>query len=30
MRGVVLPGNSRVELREFPDPVAGPGQVVFG
>ena len=28
MRGVVLPGGSRVELREFPDPVAGPGQAV--
>ena len=29
MRGVVLPGNSRVELREFADPVAAPGQVVI-
>jgi len=29
MRGVVLPGGSRVELREFPDPVAGPGQAVI-
>ncbi len=28
MRGVLLPGDSRVELREFPDPVAGPGQAV--
>jgi len=28
MRGVLLPGDSRVELREFPDPVAGHGQVV--
>jgi threonine dehydrogenase-like Zn-dependent dehydrogenase len=28
MRGVLLPGGSRVELREFPDPVAGPGQAV--
>ncbi|MFN8620983.1 MAG: zinc-binding dehydrogenase [Chloroflexota bacterium] len=29
MRGVLLPGGSRVELREFPDPVAGPGQAVL-
>lgn len=28
MRGVVLPGGSRVELREFPDPVPGIGEVV--
>ena len=28
MRGVVLPGGSRVELREFPDPKPGIGQVV--
>ena len=28
MRGVLLPGGSRVELREFPDPVAGMGQAV--
>ena len=28
MRGVLLPGGSRVELRKFPDPVAGPGQAV--
>jgi len=28
MRGVLLPGGSRAELREFSDPVAGPGQVV--
>ena len=29
MRGVLLPGGSRVELREFPDPVAGPGQAII-
>ena len=29
MRGVLLPGGSRVELRDFPDPVAGPGQAVI-
>lgn len=29
MRGVVLPGGSRVELRSFPDPVPGIGQVVI-
>lgn len=28
MRGVVLPGGSRVELRQFPDPQPGIGQVV--
>ena len=28
MRGVLLPGNSRVEIREFPVPVPGPGQVL--
>lgn len=28
MRGVVLPGGSRVELRKFPDPVPGIGEVV--
>ena len=28
MRGVVLPGGSRVELRQFPDPEPGIGQVV--
>jgi threonine dehydrogenase-like Zn-dependent dehydrogenase len=28
VRGVVLPGDSRVELREFPDPVPAAGQVV--
>ena len=29
MRGVLLPGGSRVELRQFPDPVPGIGQVVI-
>lgn len=29
MRGVLLPGGSRVELRDFPDPVTGPGQAVI-
>jgi threonine dehydrogenase-like Zn-dependent dehydrogenase len=28
VRGVLLPGGSRVELREFPDPVPGMGQAV--
>lgn len=28
MRGVILPGGSRVELREFPDPEPGTGQAV--
>src|SRR5579883_2564681 len=28
MRGVVCLGNRRVELREFPDPEPGPGEVV--
>ncbi len=29
MRGVLLPGGSRVELREFPEPVPGIGQAVI-
>jgi threonine dehydrogenase-like Zn-dependent dehydrogenase len=29
VRGVLLPGGSRVELREFPDPVPGIGQAVI-
>lgn len=29
MKGVVFTGNSRLELREFPDPVPGPGEVVL-
>jgi threonine dehydrogenase-like Zn-dependent dehydrogenase len=28
MRGLVFIGNRQVELREFPDPVPGPGEVV--
>jgi len=28
MRGVVPLGNQRVEVREIPDPVAGPGEVI--
>ncbi len=28
MRGVVFPGDRRAEVREFPDPVPGPGEVV--
>jgi threonine dehydrogenase-like Zn-dependent dehydrogenase len=30
MRGVVFTGNSQLDLREFPDPVPGPGEVVVG
>ena len=29
MRGVVFLGERRLELREFPDPTPGPGEVVF-
>ncbi len=29
MKGAVLPGNSRTELLDFPDPEPGPGQVVL-
>src|SRR3954470_14042525 len=29
MRGVVLPGDRRVEIRDFPDPSPGPGEVVL-
>lgn len=29
MKGVVFLGNRELELREFPDPVAGPGEVVI-
>src|SRR3989449_4809464 len=28
MRGVVFLGNRKLELREFPDPTPGPGDVV--
>jgi len=29
MKGVVFLGERRVELRDFPDPVPGPGEVVL-
>src|SRR5258706_897809 len=29
MRGIVFPGNRRLELRDFPDPTPGPGEVVL-
>ena len=29
MRGVVLPGDRRVEILDFPDPTPGPGEVVL-
>ena len=29
MRGVVFLGNRKLELREFPDPTPGPGEVVL-
>lgn len=29
MKGVVFAGNRRVELRDFPDPTPGPGEVVL-
>ena len=29
MRGVFLPGDSTTEIRELPDPVPGPGQVLL-
>lgn len=28
MRGVIFPGDRRAEVRDFPDPVPGPGEVV--
>ena len=28
MRGVTFPGNRQAEIREFPDPHAGPGEAV--
>ncbi len=30
MRGVTLAGNRRAEIKEFPDPQAGPGEAVLG
>ena len=29
MRGVVFLGDRQLELREFPDPTPGPGEVVL-
>ena len=29
MKGAVFPGDRKVELREFPDPTPGPGEVVL-
>ena len=29
MRGVVFTGNRQLELRDFPDPTPGPGEVVL-
>ena len=29
MRGVTFPGNRQAEIREFPDPHAGPGEAVL-
>ena len=29
MRGVVFPGDRKIEYREFPDPAPGPGEVVL-
>jgi threonine dehydrogenase-like Zn-dependent dehydrogenase len=29
MKGVVLPGNRKVDILDFPDPVPGPGEVVL-
>ncbi len=29
MKGVVFPGDRRIEFREFPDPTPGPGEVVL-
>src|SRR5260370_891542 len=30
MRGAVFLGNRKIELRRFPDPTQGPGEVVIG
>jgi NADPH:quinone reductase-like Zn-dependent oxidoreductase len=29
MRGAVFAGHRQIELREFPDPTPGPGEVVL-
>ena len=29
MKGIVFTGDSRLELRDFPDPSPGPGEVVL-
>jgi threonine dehydrogenase-like Zn-dependent dehydrogenase len=29
MKGVIFPGDRRIEIREFPDPTPGPGEVVL-
>ena len=29
MRGIVFTGNRQLEIREFPDPKPGPGEVVL-
>jgi D-arabinose 1-dehydrogenase-like Zn-dependent alcohol dehydrogenase len=29
MRGIVFTGNRQLEIREFPDPTPGPGEVVL-
>ena len=29
MKGIVFPGDRKVELRDFPDPTPGPGEVVL-
>ena len=29
MRGVVFLGNRKLEIRDFPDPTPGPGEVVL-
>ncbi|MGH7417266.1 MAG: iditol 2-dehydrogenase, partial [Candidatus Rokuibacteriota bacterium] len=29
MRGIVFTGNRQLELRDFPDPTPGPGEVVL-
>ena len=29
MKGVVFPGNRKLEIMDFPDPAPGPGEVVL-